>query len=88
MHNAKSERYQLIGGSSLQVFFIDSEFLEWSGVFKNLWRIFYFAVDMLAAKFILYWSLKKLAIGIKNGHAVELIDDACALALDCKQDVS
>ena len=83
-HNTKGDRYQLIGGSCVATvgsYVVDCELLPFSGVFKDLLRVYDFASDMIAATLFYYRFLKKLAVGIEDGIAVGLLGDACALAL-------
>ena len=63
-HKAKSDRYQLIGGSCIATvgnYVVDCELLPLSGL---LWRVYDFASDKLAATLFSYRFLKKLAVGI------------------------
>ena len=81
-HNAKSDRYQLIGGSSVTMIgehIIDCDLLRQAGVSKDLWRVCDYASDKLTASLFSYRTLKNLAVGIDDGKCVGLIGDACAL---------
>ena len=56
-HNAKSDRYQLIGGSSVATvenYIVDCDLLQLSGVVTDLWRVCDFASDKLAATLFPY----------------------------------
>jgi hypothetical protein len=82
-HNAKSDRYQLIGGSCVAFIgehIIDCDLLRQAGVTKDLWRVRDYASDKLTATLFSYKTLKNLAIGMKDEKCVGLIGDACALA--------
>ena len=80
--NAKSDRYQLIGGSCVARIgehIIDCDLLQQAEVTKDLWRVWDYASDKLTATLFSYKTLKKLAVGIEEGKCVALIGDACAL---------
>lgn len=82
-HNAKSLRYQIIGGSCtgrVGFYAIDADFLRLAGVSMDLLRFADFASDLLVERLVSSASIRKLSVLAAEGEKDFSIGDVAVLA--------
>ena len=82
-HNAKNDRYQIIGGyciTTIGTLVVDTDILRQSGVSADLIKIKDFASDKLVEDLCSYKTLNMLYDDVSNGATEGLFEDAGALS--------